>query len=207
MNYPLRAIALAIPLSFAAHASAWTDQVTLEDSFVVSANDTLILDVGVGQVDVKTHDGDTVSVTVEVEPASDGFFGDHFDFSDTEISKTTDGSRISLMVKEEDTKQRWTLKVPASIHFKLDMGVGEADITGLRQNISVDVGVGDVEVDLGGNDYGSIELETGVGDADLDGFKGAREIRQMVSQEVQWRGDGQYDIEIDVGVGDIDVNN
>ena len=72
--------------------------------------------------------------------------------------------------------------------------------------VFVEVGVGEVDVRLADNDYRKVELETGVGGTDLNGFKGVSQERSIVSENTSWRGDGEYVISVEVGVGEVDVD-
>ncbi|MDF2179862.1 hypothetical protein P2G88_16540 [Aliiglaciecola sp. CAU 1673] len=196
-------IAKLSPLFLALSVSAFAkDVVVLEDNFAVPADARIVLDVPVGEIELRTHDGDTLSYRVEVEEANGHWFSSA-DLNDVKVKKEISGDRVRLEIDEDDTEQHWVIAVPRSAAISIDLGVGSVEVEGTARDLDVDVGVGSAHVELTGSEYRSIELEAGVGGASLRGFENYRSERAIVSEEVSWRGNGQYDVKVEVGVGDV----
>lgn len=180
------------------------DSVHLEDRFEVREDSSVYIDISVGSLDLRTHDSNEIIIKVRVKEQEDKWFSG--DLDDVELDKDFSGSKIHLEIDADDTVQEWEVIIPASAHINVDLGVGEIDMEGVSKDIHVDVGVGEVDIELASDDYERIELESGVGATDLDGFRNAANERHFISQESHWRGEGRYRIDVEVGVGDVDVN-
>ena len=187
--------------------TAWAkNSVTLEDNFTIVSNSTIHLEVPVGELEITTHGGSNVELEVVVKEADSNWFSSA-DLDDATLSKTIKDDDVYLRVDLDDTQQKWTLNIPKTSSLEIDMGVGEVSIDGVSQNLELDLGVGDANIELAGDNYAKINLETGVGDADLHGFKDFRQERAIVSKDINWRGDGEFRINVEVGVGDVEVSN
>lgn len=176
----------------------------ISDNFTVDPNSTVYIDVAVGEVELKTHDSDEIELRVLVKEMDHHWFSS-VNVDDAILDKRITNSGIHLEIEEDDTEQEWQIVVPKSANIRLNVGVGGVDIESFSKNLDVEVGVGDIEIGLADNNYRRIELEAGVGSAELDGFSGARTERAIVSEDVSWRGEGEYEINAEVGVGDLDV--
>jgi hypothetical protein len=111
------------------------------------------------------------------------------------------------------SKWRWwdhlqieaTVKHPADRPLVVDMGVGELVIEGIRADLEVDLGVGEVSVDLPLEAVSSIHLDAGIGETELlvpDGWVEASRSF-LIGSECRWRdGPGEARVRVDVGVGE-----
>ncbi len=201
----LRLLYCALAITFS-HAVIADEEVTLKETFAVESNSTINIDVPVGQLEINTHSGNDVVLEVLIKETNDSWFSS-IDLDDAKIEHRTEQTHAYFSVDVEDTSQHWTVTIPENIHLDLDMGVGKVNIDGAKQNITLDLGVGDAELKLNGNNYNRISLDTGVGDADLYGFGDYESERNIVSKNVKWQGNGEYKISVDVGVGDIEVRH
>lgn len=200
-------IAKLSPLLIALSVSAYAkESVVLEDKFTVPSEAHIVLKIPVGGVELRTHDGDTLSYRVKVEEA-DGHWFSSANLSDIKVDRAIHGDRVRLHIDEEDTEQHWVVNVPKHAAISIDLGVGSVEVEGASRDLDVEVGVGSAEVELSGNDYRAIELEVGVGGASLTGFNDHQSKRAIVSEDVSWQGEGRYDVKVDVGVGDISVKS
>lgn len=182
------------------------ESVNIVKDIEVSKHSTLEINVPVGQLELSTYDGTSIEIEVEVEEKNDGWFSDA-DLDNVELEVDESSTTISLEINEDETIQHWVVKVPVSMNLDLDMGVGEVEVEGATKDLNIDVGVGEVDVRLESNDYRRIDLDSGVGGADLRGFKGVDSTRAVVSEKVRWHGDGEHTLSVDVGVGDIDIRH
>lgn len=101
------------------------------------------------------------------------------------------------------------IRVPRRFAAEIEHGVGDTRVTGLRGDVSVELGVGDVMLTSEARWFRSVSLEAGVGDVDLrvSGRRGGEEEGFLfLGNEIEWRdGKGQSHIEVEVGVGEADV--
>ena len=181
-------IALAIAATLFTTASFAKDRINLSESIDLSSNAKVHFEIAVGSIQIETYDGDTMKLDIEVKESDNDWFSSA-DLDDVELKVTGDSDNIALEIDVEDVVQTWIVKLPKTANVEIDLGVGE------------------VEIELASDNYHEIELESGVGGADLDGFRGADRERNMVNESIEWRGTGEYEIEVDVGVGDIDVRD
>ena len=72
--------------------------------------------------------------------------------------------------------------------------------------LNVDLGVGNVDVELPLASTGAVKLSAGVGDTRLTGGGDTTVDRAFVSHELRGHGDGDFDAHIEVGVGDVEVS-
>lgn len=199
-------IALAVAATLITTSVIAKDRVYLSESIRLAEDAHVSFDIRVGSLHIETYDGDIMELDIEVKEGDNGWFSSA-DMEDVELDIDGDDEDISLEVDVEDVVQKWRVKLPRTASIDIDLGVGEVDIENFERSAFIDVGVGEVDIELVSDDYREIELESGVGGADLDGFKGADRERNMVNESIRWRGKGEYDIEVDVGVGDIDVRD
>ena len=170
----------------------------------------LVLEVPVGEINIKAAKGSEISLVVELDPDED-WLGRSSDLSDAQISISDDGSTLKLKVDledDDDVEQRWTVTMPAELAVSLNLGVGSVEIDDLTSDIKVDVGVGEVDVAVNTSLYDSIKLDAGVGDTSIKGGKGRYERDQvLVTSSSQLHGEGKKELEANVGVGDIEVRD
>jgi hypothetical protein len=173
----------------------------------------LYLDLPTGEVVIEGGLGDQVSAELVVEC---GYFSSRCrDQAETLslVGRNYDG-RLMLRVEgipegvSRRPKMTLRLKVPRERAIDIDLAVGGVDIYGMGGDLAIDVGVGDVDVQIAERDVRSILLGVGVGGADLtpslDNVASAGFL--FLGQEVEWRqGLGQADVMVDVGVGEVDV--
>ena len=74
---------------------------------------------------------------------------------------------------------------------------------GMKGDIKVELGIGELKIEGAAADYGSVSGEVGVGDFTLRATGGSREeSRVLVSKESNWTGSGPAKIEAEVGIGE-----
>jgi hypothetical protein len=213
--------------------TAWADdRRSLEGRTSAAGIDKVLLDAGVGDIDVIGIDGtDDVTVTVELEPRRGGFFSSmkkaRREVEEAELRMDTARGVLRIEV-ETDSNDRhfeedWTVELPSRLALAIDLGVGDVEVRNLAGALTIDIGVGDVDaegvshdvsIDLGvgdasiratAADYGAVDGSGGVGDARLT-VRGQRiESSGFVGHSAEWTGDGAHTIEISVGVGDARV--
>lgn len=96
------------------------------------------------------------------------------------------------------------LYVPQQSDLKLDLGVGDVTITGIRGDKDLHVGIGDLRVGFTGpGEYAHVETHTRIGDihdplhhGEESGFLGKTEDFDL---------QGRYHLKATVGIGDLDL--
>ena len=129
------------------------------------------------------------------------------------VSRESNG-RLRLKVERPDQRGKDQLdldvfvRVPQGAPVELDLGVGKAEIYGIDQDLKVEVGVGDVELELSERQVSDIKLDVGVGSARLWGGSRGEERRKkgFLGSTVRWgNGPGRADVNVHVGVGEISM--
>ena len=203
---------------------------TLTRTVPVGSVEVVDLDSGIGDVKVIAREGlDEVVIEVTLTPRRGGFFSSkrqaEQEVQDASLRAKAKGKKLELSIDppaddERRFEERWTIEMPASVELKLDHGVGDVAIQGIRAGIEIDSGVGDVKVEVAEGDitidlgvgtavviapadaYASAEGAGGVGDARLT-IRGEKiSSGGFVSHSASWSGNGTYHIEVAVGVGD-----
>lgn len=200
----------ALVLSLAATTAMAEDVKVLEKVIDIKSFNKLILEVPVGEINVKVAKGSDISLVVELEPDED-WLGRSSDLSDAEISVRDDGSTLKLKVDledDDDVQQTWTVTMPAAMAVSLNLGVGSVEIDDLASDINVDLGVGEIDIGVDTSLFDSIKLDAGVGDTSIKGGKGRYERDQvLVTSSSQLHGSGKKALKANVGVGDIEVRD
>lgn len=200
----------ALVLSLAATTAMAEDVKVLEKIIDIKSFNKLIIEVPVGEINVKVAKGSDISLVVELEPDED-WLGRSSDLSDAEISVRDDGSTLKLKVDledDDDVQQSWTVTMPAAMAVSLNLGVGSVEIDDLASDINVDLGVGEIDIGVDTSLFDSIKLDAGVGDTSIKGGKGRYERDQvLVTSSSQLHGSGKKALEANVGVGDIEVRD
>lgn len=198
-SYLAAALALIIVLPACAD-----DSITLKETHRVPTNSNLHFDIPIGEVELETHSGDNVKLEVTVSIKDDNWFSDD-DLSDTEMQIEADGNDVYFSVNKKENQQDWKILLPETASIELDVGVGSINIEGVERTLNVDLGVGEIEVDMAGKNYRRIDLDSGVGEVQISGLENTRVETSIVSESLDWRGEGEYKLDIEVGVGGIDV--
>lgn len=200
----------ALVMALSATTAVADDVKVLEKTIDAKHFTRLVLDVPVGEINVKVAEGTEISLVVEVE-ADKNWLGRSSDISDASINLREKGSTLRLKVDLEDddnVKQSWTVKMPAEMAAAFNLGVGSVDLKDLTSDIKVDVGVGDIDIKVDTSLYASIKLDAGVGDTSIKGGKGRyQQERVLITSSSELDGSGKAELEANVGVGDIEVRD
>jgi hypothetical protein len=130
-----------------------------------------------------------------------------------EVSLETSVSGGTLTL-EIDQRHDWNnriklegvLRMPPELALKLEMGVGEVTLHGLRDDVELNLGVGEANVRMREADVRTVKLSSGVGDATLRVGRRRMEGSGFIGHSVSWGdGSGRARVEVDLGVGDTRV--
>ena len=178
----------------------------------VGSADQISLDFPVGEVTVEAWDSPQVSLDVKLScsrktsrcvSAAEAL----------RLVYNTDGDRLRVEVKNwpkfGGTKGLHVIariNMPRDLPLRADLGVGELNIHGTSGNLTVDLGVGEVNITLPKEAIGSVNLDTGVGEASLLAAGHRYTSSGLFAHEVHWdKGTGHSAVSVDCGVGEIDV--
>lgn len=219
------AVIAVIAIATLAHADGVR---TLGDTVPAADLERLVLDAGVGDIEVTAGSDDSVTFEVVLKPRRGGFFSSkkraQREVEEARLEQQIVGRELILSIASDSEQRRfeeeWTIVVPARLAFELDLGVGDLEVRGITGEIEIEAGVGDllvegvsadVSVDLGVGDvtvtgasagYGDVECSSGVGDARIRVDGREHEGDGFVGHTAEYRGDGPHSIHLEVGVGD-----
>ena len=177
---------------------------TLSSSYIVSSDTEIHLDATVGTVELNVTDGDTVGIELRVESDDDGWFVSGGELDKVIIKGERDGNRLEISATpDDDMSQHWVVSVPRSRLLEIDLGVGQIEGDVPFNDLKVDLGVGDVSLNLAKGDYKQVEASVGVGDTSLKNFGNTQEDRMIVTSESSYQGNGSVRVKVEVGVGDV----
>lgn len=226
------AVVAAAVLGLAIPATAARNR-TIEETVSARGIESLVLDTGVGDVELLTHDADTVEIEVLLIPRRGGLFSS-LASAERAVERATlesrrQDDRLELQIDADGSgddrrfEERWTVTMPARLAVSLELGVGDLTIRGVAGGVDAELGVGDADLEIPAGDvslelgvgdarvtapataYGMVDCSGGVGDSRID--VAGRKITGdgFMGHSVSWRGDGPGTIEIEAGVGDARV--
>lgn len=187
-----------------ASTAAFAKEKRLSGSYIVDSETELHIDATVGTVELALSDSQVVEVELRVESDSDSWFTNGGDINDVLIKNDRKGNTLEISATPaDDMTQHWVIKIPNIKYLNLDLGVGE--ISGQLPLVSgeIELGVGDIDLDLAAGNYKSINASVGVGDTRLENFANSSEERMIVTSESAYEGSGSIVVDAEVGVGDI----
>ncbi|PTB85473.1 hypothetical protein C9988_01045 [Pseudidiomarina aestuarii] len=194
----------SITLASLPNAIASEREKQLSGSYEVTAATELKVESGVGTIEFKYHDKNTVEVEIIATVDEDDRWNNG-DLSKAELVATQSGDRLRLEVPEQDDIQLdWVITMPAIAEIDADLGVGEVIGTFAAADFNLDLGVGDVDLDIDGA-VATVKVDVGVGDSSVRGDVNTSTDRFLVTSSTKATGSGEARINIDVGVGDVTI--
>lgn len=175
---------------------------------------------GVERVELRLPPG-----TVRIEPSRDGRLrvelGIHCSFDDErcearaeQLSLETErrGNTLELRVDGMSNLSslrlhvRGRILVPQGKPLEVDFPAGELTISGVRSDLNVDVGAGEVRIVMHEGDVRSVRLGVGIGEASLSVAGRSIEGSGWLGHKVRWgEGSGASRVAVNLGVGELDV--
>jgi len=213
---PTRALpAAALVLALAGAAPAARADVTvgtLHQDLPADGIRLVVFHGQVGELQVTGTSGDSVRLEVVLlcERERDENCREAAETVDLEARQR--GDRLVLEVEDwprikgGSLSIRARLEVPRYRAVEVDMGVAEVTVSGVEADVEVDVGVGEVTVEGPEAAFGSVNLDAGVGETELEIGGRTVEGNGFVGGHLSWRdGPGRAHVEVDAGVGEIRV--
>jgi len=170
------------------------------------------LDFPVGEVQVAAAAGRQVQVQVRLECDSKRQTRCVNAAGAVELIATTSADRLHVGLKgwpktgTRGLEAHVVVSVPRDLPLRAELGVGEMKISGLLNDVDADLGVGEVTVNMSEAAVGSVDLDTGVGEANLYAEGRHWESSGLISRELSWKkGHGKATVTVDCGVGEAEV--
>ncbi|HKQ20009.1 MAG TPA: hypothetical protein VJW75_09720 [Candidatus Eisenbacteria bacterium] len=195
-------------------ATARAETRTLTGSYAVGSADKVDLDIPYAEITIEGVDSGPVRVRVKVECREGGNCGEYLRAFKLE-SKT---SGHTLKVKLDGGKLHWkdyddcprltvVVQVPRALEVDLDMWAGEVDIRDLREDLSVDLGAGEITIHMPERAVGTIEVNMAIGEATIHHGGRTQKYAGVYGGPIHWRnGTGTSGIEVNLWAGELDVS-
>ncbi len=205
---------------------------TINESFDAADHEAVVLQLNVGEIQVKGGDGDTISVKIDVH-CSRRRNRDRCEdrAQDIEIDDYERRGKLVLSIegtglwRSRDATVEVTLTVPRSLATEIELGTGELTIKDVAGNIRVemslgeatlvdvsgdvfvDMGMGDVSVTMSQDVVGEVILDNGIGETELRHRDGRNAIEGILGgTDVHWdSGSGSHTVRIELNIGEIFV--
>lgn len=137
----------------------------------------------------------------------DGDDSDDDDADDDRGNDRNHANRHRHHGDDHDSEIEIVVQVPRSLQVDLNMGAGTVDIEGLRRDLSIDLGAGEVTVKTMERHVGSVDVNMAIGETTIHQGGRTREYARVLGGPVHWReGKGDAGIEVNIGAGEVDVN-
>ncbi|UXI04115.1 hypothetical protein [Photobacterium sp. TY1-4] len=212
MNKRLTLGLLLVTLSCSAQWVAATEQrhfsgsQPLLDHHGKSEITQLKLKVPTGNITIRSAESDNVTYEVNVKEEPSSWFG--ADLDDLVLEHQVVGQTLYLTINEEDVSQQWTVTVPKSLALNVRLGVGNVEASAISQPFTADIGVGAVWLALDPARFNQIDANVAVGEIQVRGLDSARVKlkRQLVSETLNYTGQGDHPVAIQIGVGDVNIS-
>lgn len=187
---------------------ATAEHLMLDYSRPVAGITRVVLDAGVGEVEVIGDSSTTITASVDVSQKGSRFWSRRDEsLAGLEIQPELDGATLRLRLGkgargDHSWGEEWTVHLPRELAVEVELGVGEVRVLDVAGDITVEVGVGDVSVEGEDAKFGRVRASSGVGDASLRTPREHEDGEGFIGHSLQSRGSGQSEISVSAGVGD-----
>jgi hypothetical protein len=206
------AFALAAALPLAAHAGGSADVRTLTGNVTAAGAERVSVDAPVGEFHLRGAATSTVAVEVKVRCEKPVAADCRRKAERIELRTETEGDAVTVEVRgwpkggNDGLSLSLHVTVPRDLPLSGEFGVGELTVEGLEAGARLELGVGEMNVELAADSIRRADLEVGVGEAVL--YVGGRRIegKGFLGREIDWTsGRGRHALDAEVGVGEIEV--
>jgi hypothetical protein len=173
--------------------------------------DKVVVDVPVGEVKIEGSPDQQVHLEVRLECDDRGGACEELSKRVKVVYSREDGD-LTLRLKEwpksrnKGLEAHVRVQVPRDLPLKAHLGVGQLSIAELESSVEADLGVGELDITLPAAAVGSVNADTGIGEASLVAGGRHYESAGLVAREIRWsKGTGKARVEADCGVGEIDI--
>ncbi len=181
-------------------------------TFPVSKNHRVRIEFPVGELRVVPSDGSHVRFELRVRCRSHNEARCEELANRLRLDSDDKGGTLHLKL---DNYPKWNnkgftvmgvLHVPPALALKVEMGVGQLEVTGLEGDLDVDLGVGEADIRTSRTRAHHVSVDTGIGDATIRGGGSGTERHGFIGSHASWSaGPGRASVKLHVGVGDATV--
>jgi hypothetical protein len=101
---------------------------------------------------------------------------------------------------------RIVVEVPRSLDVELKVGAGELEINDLREDLSINMGAGDINVHMPSRNVGTVDVTMAIGETTIREGGRTHEFARVLGGPIHWRdGKGDAGIDVSVGAGEVEV--
>jgi len=204
------ALAAALLSPAASRAASRNLDTTIPTAGVAS----LRLVLAVGEIEVRGDGGEELRAELSVRCRRDSSCAGKIE--NVHLDSTRQGDRLIFTVRgypkllnSDNMQVDGVVHVPAGLPLDIDMKVGKLGVNAVGSDVRVDMGVGEVRVNVAADGIGRVHLDSGVGEATLRSPSGRFEARRsmLIGAKLDWReGRGAALVDVDLGVGEVTVD-
>lgn len=182
---------------------------TIDEQFPAEGIPSIKLQFSVGDLVVEAADTHQVQVHLEMTCSSLAKRRCVDLARELRLSSSTAGDQLSIQLegwprhRNRSFKMTGRVVVPKHIPLLAWLDVGDLTVNGLENDLTINLDVGDVHVNMSEAAVASADLDSGIGKTSL--LAGGRIFKSRgLGREIRWReGTGRAALRIDCGVGDI----
>ena len=168
---------------------------------------TLKVDVSVGSITIEHTDTAMIDIDMTLREDSNGWFRRSADLTGMDLDYRLRDSVLTLGFDEKHAKADLHIRIPATHELSINLGVGTVELLLAQSDlIEVDLGVGTIEIDMLQEFAGDIELSAGVGETSAKGADNVKTNRAFVSSDLVASGNGNSIVYGTVGVGSVSIS-
>jgi autotransporter translocation and assembly factor TamB len=210
----MKKLALLLGAALLGSLPAAADEVvrTLDRQVSVADASGIHLDFPVGEVQVDAGEGRQVRVQLKLECDSARQTRCVEAAKAIDLVSSTSAGRVHIGLKgwpksgTRGLEATFVVSVPRDLPLKAELGVGEMAISGLENDLNADLGVGEIRIKMAESAVASVNVDTGIGEANLYAQGHHWESSGLISRELKWHeGRGKALINVDCGVGEAQV--
>lgn len=200
------ALVVAATFAVAAPATAQVEVRRVEQQFFLGDALRVELDLSIGELVVEGTDRDRVEVELVLTCRRDDLEKCRERANRIRLEPRVSKRIFSLALRRTPREKlfgidaKMTVRIPSTQELEVDLRSGDVMVRGMRWNMEIDAGEGDVDVAHRHDLVGRVSIAVGFGSADLWISDGRIEGRGF-PKSVKWNGPGQARIEIDAGGG------
>ena len=185
----------------------------IQETFEVSGGQIIRIDIPVAELRIEATDRDDVAVDLSVRCRWN--IRDCEDaLEDLKMASRSSSRRLTL---ELEGLRTWrtsfldvegSIEIPLSSALEVKMGVADLEIRGVERDLSVELGVGELDIRLPKVSLAEAFVDVGIGKIRFLGNGDLQDDRRshLVGNELHWAdGAGEAELDIEVGVGEVKV--
>lgn len=216
---PFRCLALLLTLFASSLGTAWAqdapapaapDVRTISRTVLPGSAQILDVDLTLGEIVVEGEDRTDVQVEAQLSCVKKNLEACRKVAEKLVVEGRNNVKRLSLSLRRSSrgrirgVKARFLVRAPRDLALEIDLRIGDVTVRGMRNNVEIDAGAGDIDATYARDRVQRVKLAVGAGEANL-WLDGARIEGSGWPRSVKWNGTGQTTFEVDAGSGKIDL--